>query len=57
MRKFFLALPVVVFAVFAGLAFLGMQREDPEGLPSAIAGQKAPKVQLDPLEGLSLIHI
>ena len=28
-----------------------MQREDPEGLPSAIAGQKAPKVQLDPLEG------
>ena len=51
MRKFLLALPVVVFAVFAGLAFLGMQREDPEGLPSAIAGQKAPKVQLDPLEG------
>ena len=51
MRKFLLALPVVVFAVFAGLAFLGMQREDPEGLPRAIAGQKAPKVQLDLLEG------
>ena len=51
MRKFLLALPVVVFAVFVGLAFLGMQREDPEGLPSAIAGQKAPKVQLDLLEG------
>ena len=51
MRKLLLALPVVIFAVFAGLAFVGMQREDPEGLPSAIAGQQAPKVQLDPLEG------
>ena len=51
MRKLLLALPVVIFAVFAGLAFVGMQREDPEGLPSAIAGQKAPSVQLDALEG------
>ena len=52
MRKFLLTLCrwwSLLF--FAGLAFLGMQREDPEGLPSAIAGQKAPKVQLDPLEG------
>lgn len=51
MRKLLLALPVVIFAVFAGLAFVGMQREDPEGLPSAIAGQKAPRVRLDALEG------
>jgi cytochrome c biogenesis protein CcmG/thiol:disulfide interchange protein DsbE len=46
MRKLLLALPVVIFAVFASLAFVGMQREDPEGLPSAIAGQKAPSVRV-----------
>ncbi len=28
MRKLLLGLPVLVFAIFAGLAFVGMQRDD-----------------------------
>ena len=51
MRKLLLGLPVLVFAIFAGLAFLGMQRDDPDGLPSMATGQSAPMVQLQPLEG------
>ena len=51
MRKLLLGLPVLVFAIFAGLAFLGMQRDDPDGLPSTATGQSAPMVQLQPLEG------
>jgi len=30
--------PLVVFAAFAGLALVGLQREDPKALPSALAG-------------------
>ena len=41
--------PLVIFAGFAGLAFVGLQREDPEGLPSALAGRQAPAVALTPL--------
>ena len=41
MRKLLLGLPVLVFAIFAGLAFLGMQRDDPDGLPSTATGQSA----------------
>ncbi|SEK49767.1 cytochrome c biogenesis protein CcmG, thiol:disulfide interchange protein DsbE [Roseovarius azorensis] len=41
--------PLVIFAGFAGLAFVGLQREDPEGLPSALAGRQAPAVTLTSL--------
>ena len=51
MRKLLLGLPILVFIIFVGLAFVGMQREDPNALPSMAAGQSAPKVQLQPLEG------
>ena len=51
MRKLILGLPVLVFAIFAGLAFVGMQREDPNSLPSTATGQAAPKVQLQRLPG------
>lgn len=36
--------PPLIFAAFVGLAFVGMYREDPEGLPSTLVGQKAPGV-------------
>ena len=37
-----MAIPVVVFAAFVGLALVGMGREDPESLPSAREGKTAP---------------
>lgn len=41
--------PVVIFAGFAGLAFIGLGREDPDDLPSALTGKSAPEVALTPL--------
>ncbi|MEP2718215.1 DsbE family thiol:disulfide interchange protein [Pseudophaeobacter sp.] len=48
MAKFspLMALPIVVFASFVGLAVIGMNRDDPESLPSAREGQPAPPVVL-----------
>ncbi|MEM8554353.1 MAG: DsbE family thiol:disulfide interchange protein [Pseudomonadota bacterium] len=45
-------LPPLVFAAFAVTAYIGMQREDPEALPSALAGQRAPSMALTPLGDL-----
>ena len=41
--------PLVIFAGFAGLALVGLQRENPDELPSALAGKPAPAVQITPL--------
>lgn len=43
------ALPPVIFAGLAILFYVGMQREDPNALPSARAGQSAPPVELTQL--------
>ena len=43
------ALPPLVFVGLALLFFFGMQREDPDALPSARAGQPAPAVVLTQL--------
>lgn len=44
--------PPFAFALLAGLFFLGMQRDDPQALPSARVGQEAPPVALEPLGSL-----
>jgi len=44
-----MALPLVVFAGFATLALVGLQREDPDALPSTLEGRQAPAVQVTPL--------
>lgn len=56
MAKFspLMAIPIVVFASFVGLAVTGMYREDPESLPSARQGQPAPPVVLSAFEGKEL---
>jgi cytochrome c biogenesis protein CcmG/thiol:disulfide interchange protein DsbE len=36
--------PPLIFAAFVGLAFVGMYRDDPEGLPSTLIGQPAPNI-------------
>jgi len=51
MRKLLLFLPVLFFLTFAGLAYVGMQRDNPNALPSTAIGQSAPLVQLQRLEG------
>lgn len=42
-------LPPLLFAAMAGLFYFGMFREDPDALPSAVAGQSAPAVAVTPL--------
>lgn len=56
MAKFspLMAVPIVVFASFVGLAVTGMYREDPDSLPSAREGQPAPPVVLSEFVGKEL---
>ena len=49
MTKVLMFLPPVLFAGLAALFIVGMNREDPDGLPSALAGKQAPAVQVTPL--------
>lgn len=51
MGRWLLALPPVLFAGLALLFVLGMGREDPDALPSALVGRPAPAVVLTPLGG------
>lgn len=46
-----MAIPLLVFSAFVGMALVGMGREDPESLPSARAGQKAPPVVMEAFPG------
>jgi len=41
--------PPAIFAGLAALFFFGMQRENPDELPSAMTGKSAPAVQVTPL--------
>lgn len=45
-------LPPMLFAGLAALFFVGMQREDPDQLPTALAGKAAPEVSVTPLGDL-----
>jgi hypothetical protein len=43
-RNWLLALPPLVFLAFAGVAWVGLHRENPEELPSALVGRSAPGI-------------
>jgi len=43
--------PPLVFAGLAVMFWIGMAREDPNQLPTALAGRAAPAVAMTPLEG------
>ncbi|MEM8692911.1 MAG: DsbE family thiol:disulfide interchange protein [Pseudomonadota bacterium] len=47
--------PPLIFAAFAGLAAIGMMREDPTSLPSTRVGAMAPAVTQAGLEGFAAI--
>jgi cytochrome c biogenesis protein CcmG/thiol:disulfide interchange protein DsbE len=49
MAKPLLWLPPLLFAALALLFFVGMQRSDPDQLPSAMVGREAPAVKVVPL--------
>ncbi len=44
-----MVLPPVIFLGLAGVFYFGMQREDPDQLPTALAGKQAPPVVLTQL--------
>lgn len=48
--------PPVIFAGLALLFFVGMQRENPDELPSALEGKTAPAVQVAQLGGKKLFE-
>lgn len=47
-----MALPPAIFAGLALMFVLGMQREDPDALPSTLEGREAPAVVVTPLADL-----
>ncbi|MFN4158975.1 MAG: DsbE family thiol:disulfide interchange protein [Gemmobacter sp.] len=49
MSRILMFLPPILFAALAVMFWVGMGREDPEGLPSALAGRMAPPVVVTPL--------
>jgi len=53
MRRFGLALPLVIFAGLAGLFWYALQGGDPSRLPSALIGKPVPDFTLAPIDGLA----
>ncbi len=53
MRRLWLALPLVLFAVLAGLFWYALHAGDPSLLPSPLIGKTVPDFTLPPIEGLS----
>jgi cytochrome c biogenesis protein CcmG/thiol:disulfide interchange protein DsbE len=51
-RSWLVALPLVAFAILAGLFWFRLGAGDPARIPSALIGRPAPQTQLPPLEGL-----
>jgi cytochrome c biogenesis protein CcmG/thiol:disulfide interchange protein DsbE len=52
MRRFGLALPLLLFAVLAGLFWYALYGGDPSRLPSALIGKPVPEFNLPPVDGL-----
>ncbi|MGR3493076.1 MAG: DsbE family thiol:disulfide interchange protein [Shimia sp.] len=51
MTRWIMAIPPLLFVALAATFYIGMQREDPDALPSAMVGREAPGVALQPLQG------
>jgi cytochrome c biogenesis protein CcmG/thiol:disulfide interchange protein DsbE len=51
-RRWLVALPLIGFALLAGLFLLRLYGGDPSRIPSALIGRPAPQTSLPPLEGL-----
>jgi cytochrome c biogenesis protein CcmG/thiol:disulfide interchange protein DsbE len=53
LRRFGLALPLLVFAVIAGLFWYALHAGDPSLLPSPLIGKTVPEFTLPPIDGLT----
>ena len=53
LRRFGLALPLLLFAVLAGLFWYALHAGDPSLLPSPLIGKPVPNFTLPPIDGLS----
>ena len=51
-RSWLVALPLIAFAVLAGLFWFRLGAGDPARIPSALIGRPAPQTKLPPLDGL-----
>jgi len=51
-RTALVAIPLVIFALLAGLFYVQLFSGDPSTIPSALIGRPAPAFALEPLEGL-----
>lgn len=51
-RSWLAAMPLIAFAVLAGLFWFRLGTGDPSRIPSALIGRPAPQTKLPPLEGL-----
>lgn len=52
-RSWLVALPLIAFAVLAGLFWFRLGAGDPARIPSALIGRPAPQTKLPPLDGLT----
>ncbi|WP_020041919.1 DsbE family thiol:disulfide interchange protein [Salipiger mucosus] len=50
-----MVLPPLIFAAFAVMAYLGMQRGDPSSLPSTFIGRQAPALPEEALSGFPAV--
>ena len=55
MARWLVALPPVIFLGLAATFWVGMQRENPDALPTALAGTVAPGVPAEGLPGIPLL--
>ncbi|MBI3701544.1 MAG: DsbE family thiol:disulfide interchange protein [Afipia sp.] len=53
-RSWLVALPLVAFAILAGLFWFRLGSGDPSRIPSALIGRPAPQTKLPPLDGLTV---
>ena len=53
-RSWLVALPLIVFAMLAGLFWFRLGTGDPSRIPSALIGRPAPQTKLPPLPGLAI---
>lgn len=55
MSKFLMFLPPIIFAGLAATFYIGMNRDNPDGLPSTLIGKLAPALPEKPLLDLPLL--
>ena len=56
MRVLAVAAPLLIFAGLGAAFYIGLNREDPDALPSTFVGRPAPLLNLEPLSDLPMVR-